>query len=814
MKNYIVHKFGGSSLANFERFIEIKNLLNGDCDVVVVSATKGTTSHLQNLLDLAKEGRQFLQELLDLENFHLNIIQNLLDESNQKKLIDIVIHNFKVIKNILITVKQISTYSPDIQDYVLGFGEIWSAKILAAYLSQYQTVEYLDASNVIFTFYQNDIQCIDWDKSQNKLNNFLKDRSFKKLVITGFIASDIDGKRTTLGRNGSDFSGSVFAKLLNAKELYIWKDVDGIYSANPEKVKTAFPIPSLSYKEALELAYFGAKVLHPRTIAPVLEKNIPIYIKNTFKPNEKGTYISNNPEEHKYLIKGVTCIDDVSLFNIEGAGMIGVSGIAARIFNIIQRENISVILISQASSEYSICFAVPLLNSLNVLKILNNNLEIELSRKQIEKISVDNECAILAVVGDEMVGTLGVASKLCSTLSKVNINITAIAQGSSERNISIVIHKKDANRALKAVHAGFYLSHKTISIGLIGAGLVGGTLLDQINKTCSQLKSKYKVDFSIRGIMNSKKMMLSNESISLNDWRDSLNNSDTLSNIEVFMDHMISDDVTHAVIIDCTANTHIANQYIKMVEKGIHIITPNKHANSGDIHYYKELKSICSRKNCQYLYEATVCAGLPVINTLQDLIKTGDEVIAIEGIVSGTFSYIFNEMAKGRIFSDVVLDAKRRGFTEPDPREDLSGQDVARKLICLAREIGRDISFQDIQVHSLVPDHLKSCSLNEFLERISECNESMGKLIEKANLKNEKICYVGSIHKDGTVSVNIASFSQNHPFNRLQGTDNMLIINTQRYNEQPLVIQGPGAGAEVTAAGIFADLLRLSSSLS
>lgn len=313
--------------------------------------------------------------------------------------------------------------------------------------------------------------------------------------------------------------------------------------------------------------------------------------------------------------------------------------------------------------------------------------------------------------------------------------------------------------------------------------------------------------------MNSKKMVLSNESIFLNDWKNSLNNSKILSNIEKFIDHITADDVTHAVIIDCTANMHIANQYMKMLEKGIHIITPNKHANSGDIHYYKNLKSIGMKKNVHYLYEATVCAGLPIINTLQDLMKTGDEVVAIEGIVSGTFSYIFNEMAKGRVFSKVVLEAKQLGFTEPDPREDLSGYDVARKLICLAREIGRDISFQDIQVHSLIPDHLKSCSLNEFLERLSECDQSIGKLIENANLKNEKICYVGSIQKDGKVNVSIESYSQNHPFSRLQGTDNMLIISTQRYNEQPLIIQGPGAGAEVTAAGVFADLLRLSSSL-
>ncbi len=812
MNHYIVHKFGGSSLKNAESFLNINNIIQEKNSVIVVSATKGTTSLLQSLLDRAKENHSYFEILNTIQENHLAIC-NLILKDKKHFVINNILEDFEIIKNILETVKQISFYSNEIQDYVIGFGEIWTAKILNAYLSQFHKCEFLDASKIIFTYYKNEIQCIDWELSKIKLNEFLKEKSFDRLVVTGFIAADIHGKRTNLGRNGSDYSASVFSNLLNAKQLYIWKDVDGIYNANPEKVKSAFPIAKVSYKEALELAYFGAKVIHPKTIAPALLKNIPIYIKNTLNPKGEGTFISNDSENSNYLIKGVTSIEDVSLINIEGAGMIGVSGIASRIFDIIQRENISVILISQASSEYSICFAVSSLNSDKALKALNVNLEFELSRKQIEKISVNNHCAILAIVGDQMVGTLGIASKLFSTLANANINITAIAQGSSERNISVVIDKKEVNKALKVVHSGFYLSHKTVSIGLIGCGLVGSALINQLNQNCKKLKEKYNVHFVIRGIMNSKKMLLSHDDIDLENWNHLIKENAIQANMSEFIKHMIDDDVTHSVVIDCTANNLIANEYLNMMEKGIHIITPNKHANSGDFDYYKNLKKLALRKNSQYFYEATVCAGLPVINTLQDLIKTGDEVYSIEGIVSGTLSYIFNEMSKGKLFSECVLEAKNLGYTEPDPREDLSGNDVARKLICLGREIGLNLSFDDITVNSLVPEHLRSCSLNEFMERISECDKIMGKFVDSANQKNEKICYVGSINKDGYVTVNLNSYGNNHPFNRLQGTDNMIIIYTKRYHKHPLVIQGPGAGAEVTAAGIFADILRLTSSL-
>lgn len=812
--NYSIHKFGGSSLANAERFVATKSLISGNNEVIVVSAVQGVTSALQDSLDAAKENKSFKHELSIIENNHIDIINDILSD-NADDLIRSIQSDIGEITDILHTVQLTHSYSKQIQDIVLGYGEIWSAKILTAYLSNFMTTVYVDASEVIFVYEHNRILCVDWPRSEAALEGYIKGEPFfNVMVVTGFIASTLDGQRTTLGRNGSDFSGAILAKLLNAKSLTIWTDVDGIYSADPNRVKSAFVIDFLSYKEALELAYFGAKVLHPMTIAPLLEAQIPIFIKNSLNPKSKGTCISVTPRQSPHIIKGLTCIDNIALINIEGAGMIGVSGIAARIFEVLHQADISVILISQASSEHSICFAVSNKYSELAAKALSENLQLELQRQQVEGIYVDNSCAILAVVGDQMVGAIGISSRLCDSLAKANINIRAISQGSSERNISVVIHNNDINRALTSVHAGFYLSRKSISIGLIGPGNVGSTLLKQIYQTLEELKSKSQVNLYVRGIMNSKKMLLSHTPIDLSSWEKQLNESSVETNVEEFASHILSDDVPQAVIIDCTASNTISQYYIDFFERGIHVITPNKHANSGELAYYKKIKSITQNKNKHYLYEATVCAGLPIINTLQDLIKTGDTIEKIEGVVSGTLSYIFNELSSGKPFSEIVLDAINLGYTEPDPREDLSGIDVARKLVCLAREIGYDVSLEDVNVYNLVPEELRLCGREEFLTKLPNHDQQIATQVTEAFSHNKKLCYVGTIDHEGKMRVAIESIPQEHVFSTLTGSDNMLILHTRRYHDHPLIIRGPGAGAEVTAAGIFADLLRLVSYLS
>jgi len=812
---YIVHKFGGTSLANRERFIALNSLLQGQDEIIVVSATQGTTSTLQNLLDLAAQGKSFNQQLAELEKKHVDLALDLLTPNLSAPLVSNLQKNFTEINDILHAVQLTRSYAADLQHLILGYGELWSAAILSTYLSKTKKVLFLDASKVLFIYHQHSILCIDWIKSQAAVTEFLKDKEFDQLVITGYIAATLTGKRTTLGRNGSDFSGAIFAKLFNAHSLYIWTDVDGIYTADPQRVRSAFVIESLSYKEALELAYFGAKVLHPRAISPALEKKIPIYIKNSFNPKAPGTCISNKPKKSPYFVKGLTCVDKVSLINVEGAGMLGVSGIAARVFQILHHANISVIFISQASSEHSICFAVSHEHTDEAVRVLNENLQFDLERHLLEGIFVDADCAILSAVGDEMVGTPGIAAKLCNALAKANINIRAISQGSSERNISLVLKAADINKALQAVHAGFYLSRTTLSIGLIGPGQVGSTLLQQMKVALEQLHLSEQVNLYVRGIMNSKKMLLSEAPLDLNHWREKLDACSVNADLDLFAKHILTNDIPHAVIIDCTANQAIAQHYLYFLEMGIHVITPNKHANAGNINYYDQLKDFTQNKNRHYLYEATVCAGLPVITTLQDLINTGDKVYKIEGVISGTLSFIFSELAKGRSFSEIVLEAKKLGYTEPDPREDLSGMDVARKLVCLAREMGlRPSSLDEVKVYDLVPPELKKCSMSEFLKHLPEYDHRIDELTAKAKIKNERLCYVGTALADGTLRVAIESVSADHPFARLQCTDNLLIFHTKRYHQQPLVIQGPGAGGEVTAAGVFADLLRLVSYLS
>ncbi len=811
--DYCVHKFGGTSLAQASRFLNLRQLLTGKNELIVVSATQGTTSSLQFMLDAAKVKAPYLHLLEELEKFHLDIIDALALD-NPLEIKEPIAKEFLEIQDILHAIQLIGSYSKEIQNIILGYGELWSARILAAYLGKFNQVLYLDASTVLFVFEKNGMICIDWVKTQAALDEFLQGQVFDQLVITGFIASSLEGKRTTLGRNGSDFSAAIFAKLFKAKDITIWTDVDGIYTADPNQVRSAFVIDTISYHEALELAYFGARVLHPMTIAPALEHKIPIIIKNSLNPEAEGTLITEALEKSQHSIKGLTSIQNVALINIEGTGIIGVSGIASRVFQILHQQNISVILIAQASSEYSICFAVADMHAENARIALEDNLQFEIEHLQIQKISLNRACGILSVVGDNMIGNIEGPGKLFNSLAKANINIRAISQGSSERNISVVINSNEMNKALQAIHAGFYLSRETISIGIIGPGHVGSALLGQINNALEQLKLSSQANLLVRGIMNSTKMLLSHNSINLSNWREQLISSETSANLEEFMDHIIVDDIPHAVIIDCTANANIAKEYVRFLKKGIHVITPNKHANAGDLDYYKEIKALTQQKNLHYLYEATVCAGLPIINTLQDLIKTGDQIERIEGIVSGTLSYIFNELTKNRKFSDIVIEAKQRGYTEPDPREDLSGMDVCRKFVCLAREAGFAVNLSDVKVHDLVPEELKSCAVDEFLKKLPAYDVRMEHLVAQAIAEKKKVCYVGSIGYDGKVHVSIDSFSQEHPFSRLQGSDNMLVFYTKRYQEQPLVIQGPGAGAEVTAAGIFADLLRLVSFLS
>jgi aspartokinase/homoserine dehydrogenase 1 len=597
--------------------------------------------------------------------------------------------------------------------------------------------------------------------------------------------------------------------LLDAEEIHIWTDVDGVLSADPRLVPDAQVIDSLSYNEAMELAYFGAKVIHPQTMAPAVAKGIPIWIRNTFAPEKAGTLICEKPQS-ELAVKGITCIDKVALVNVEGAGMIGVPGTAHRLFGALRDHGISVILISQGSSEHSICFAIPEAQAARAEAVVRQAFDRELREGQIQSVDVDPACSILAVVGDGMAGSHGVAAKVFGALGSASVSVRAIAQGASERNISVVIDGKQASRALRAVHAGFYLSPHTVSIGLIGPGVVGGVLLDQLSTQISRLSRDLKLDLRVRGIMKSKQMLLADSEVPLDQWREKLQASTEPADLAKFAQHVHADHLPHAIIIDCSSSEEVAARYPEWLAAGIHIVTPNKKANSADSAFYARLHEARRQGGAHYLYEATVGAGLPIIQTARDLRETGDEIRRIEGILSGTLAYLFNVWDGSEPFSAVVRAAKAKGYTEPDPRDDLSGMDFARKVIILGREMGLNIELKDVELESLVPPALASCSAQEFLDRLHEFDGPMAERLEQARARNRVLRYVGSVDAaTGKASVGLVELERSHTFANINLTDNVVRFMTQRYNQNPLVVQGPGAGPEVTAGGVFADLLRV-----
>jgi aspartokinase/homoserine dehydrogenase 1 len=654
-----------------------------------------------------------------------------------------------------------------------------------------------------------------WDLSRPKLAAAIPNNFDGVAVITGFVASDKDGLPTTLGRNGSDYSASIFGALLDADEVHIWTDVDGVMSGDPRQVPEAKIIDEMSYSEAMELAYFGAKVIHPQTMAPAVGRGIPLWIRNTFNATHPGTKISASSGSRAAAVKGISGIDKVALVNLEGAGMIGVPGTADRLFGALRDAGVSVMLISQGSSEHSICFAVREDTADQVRTVVERAFAVELSEGQVQRVGVTKGCAIIAVVGDDMAGMPGSAGRFFGTLGVAGINVRAIAQGASERNISAVIDGKDMTRAIRAVHSSFYLSAKTVSIGVLGPGHVGGALLDQLASAAPALRTKFNLDLRVRAIGGSKKMALDEQRLDLGKWRAALEKGSPLDT-DKLVSHIQADYLPHTVLIDCTASQSVADRYADWLQRGIHVITPNKRAHSGPIAYYQELKRLSrGAARTHFLYEATVGAGLPVIHTLKDLVETGDEIRTISGIFSGTLAYLFNLFDGTRPFSDIVREAKAKGYTEPDPRDDLSGTDVARKAVILAREAGLTLELGEIEVESLAPAALANASVDEFLKRLPDFDAPMAERVAVAKRAGEVLRYVATIDvRAAKAKVGLESFAPTHPFASISLTDNIVQFVTGRYCDNPLIVRGPGAGPAVTAAGIFADLLRLCSMLS
>ena len=636
------------------------------------------------------------------------------------------------------------------------------------------------------------------------------------VFITGGLFSpslqtfDASGKEMKEG--GSEYTASLIAAAHDSPVTF-WNSRSLLCTASRKDVPSAPVIQHLTYAEATELSFFGAPIIHPQSFQPAEDKNIPILLRCWKDPDDKGTEISAHNDTHSGPVKAFSVVRGVALMNVEGSGMSGVPGFSSRLFTALRNERISVILISQASSEYSICFAVPEKQAQKAEKTLREEFSRELQEKGISLIEAVTGCAIIAAVGEGMPGHLGTAGKFFSSLARAGVNIMAIAQGSSERNISAVIRTEESGRALRALHSSFFLSAQTLSVGLFGPGNIGGTLLDQIASESERLRREFDLDIRIRGIATSKKMLLSEDGVDLQNWRKLFQETAVAYNEEIFLSHIAAQYYPHAVIVDCTSSETRAMQYVKLIERGFHIVTPNKKAGSGPYDFYQSLMAASLRTGRKFLYETTVGAGLPVICTLKDLRETGDRVITVEGMVSGTLCWLFSEYDGTVPFSELVKKAKSLGYTEPDPRDDLSGMDVARKTVILARELGYRTEVSDIDVKSLVPESMRNLSSEEFMKKLPEMDDYMLSLYNKAKENGMKLRYVGKVDEGGVCSVSLAEYPLDHPFSQAKGTDNVISFRTMRYDKQPLVIKGPGAGPEVTAGGVFADILRLSAYL-
>lgn len=816
-----VLKFGGSSVSNGPRIGNIAQLIKPRVQsrqelAIVVSALGGITDKLIRTATEASLGKEkYLRSFGEIKSIHFDVIQELgFKESD--KLFGLLEENFDTLADLLKGVYLVREASLRTMDYILSFGERNSALIISEYFNTYGIVSHFcDAREIIKTNKNFGNAKVSFEKTYPLVKEYFTEKMGSLAIVTGFIASDIGGLTTTLGRGGSDYTAAIIAGALDAEALEIWTDVDGVLTSNPRIVKNAYTIPRLSYDEAMEMSHFGAKVIYPPTIQPALSKNIPIYIKNTFNPTFAGTLISKDiVTEGRRKITGVSSISEVSLITLEGSGLVGIPGTAARLFNILGKNEINVIMITQASSEHSICFAVIEKDSDIAVDSLSDEFKKEIESKLIKPIKCENQLSLIAVIGEKMRSVPGVAGSLFKSLGNNGINVIAIAQGSSELNITIAINQKDEHKALNLVHDAFFLSqNRRLNLFLVGVGLIGGTLLKQIKKQQKALIKEKNLDIRVIGVANSRKMIFESEGLELNDWSASLNNEGAKSELSKFIDKMVGFNMANSIFIDCTATHLLKDFYPQILENNISISTANKVAASDKYENYKRLQEIALKNNVQFLYETNVGAGLPVISTLDGLVKSGDEVESIKAVISGSLSFIFNNYSPKKSFKELILAAREKGYTEPDPRDDLSGQDIKRKIIILSRVAGYPIESEDVDVQAILPQAcMDAKGIDEFFVELENHDSHFREMIEKAHREEAKLRYIASL-VNGKASITLEMVKSDSPFYNLGSTDNMIVLHTKRYKERPLVIQGPGAGADVTAAGVFAEIIQLGSAI-
>ncbi|QQO08010.1 bifunctional aspartate kinase/homoserine dehydrogenase I [Breznakiella homolactica] len=815
----LVLKFGGTSVGSRDAIGRIIAILNdpehfSNVRVVVVSALSGVTDGLAAAAKKAAAGDGTYKEILTaMESRHREIAEAFLKSPRLNQSNSFTAALFGDLNRIMDGVNILGELSPRILDSIMSFGERLSACLLSHILCESGVpADYLDARMVIKTDSNYGAARYFPDETYTNIRSLLETRPLLQ-IATGFIAASSDGNTTTLGRGGSDLSAAIFGAAIGAGEVEIWTDVDGIMTADPRQVTNAFRIDTISYVEAMELSHFGAKVLHPPTIRPSLEKGIPIRIRNTFNPKGPGTRITDESVPSPYAIRGVSSIGDIALIRVQGSGMVGVSGFSSRLFGALARKKLSVILITQASSEYSICFAVLPEFALTAAAAIEEEFEREIAAATIEHPITERDLAIIAVVGSRMKSTSGISGKVFHALGRNGISVVAIAQGSSELNISAVIRKEDEAKALNAVHEAFFLAGvRSVNLFLVGIGLIGGTLLKQLEHQKEVLADQHKIRVNLVGVANSRKMAFDSRGLNPGDTGKILEDGEAFD-LGVFMERMRSFNLPNSAFCDCTASDMVPAAYAEILRSAIPVVTPNKRANSGPYDYYRLITDYSKDRGIPYLYETTVCAGLPVISTLRDLSLSGDRVRRIEAVLSGTLSFIFNNFDGSVPFSALVREAKAKGYTEPDPRDDLNAMDAARKALILARECGMPLEFDNVVIEPILPPAcFDAPDIESFFRELEKADGAFEKRRAAAAAAGRELRYVALI-EEGSARLALREEPAESPFRSLVDSDNIVVVATDRYSDLPLVVKGPGAGAAVTAGGVFADIVRIARTL-
>lgn len=807
-----VLKFGGTSVANAENIKRVKDILQlkkAAKTVVIVSALGGVTDELLKCSSLAASGDSSYKEILQkLTERHLSVVKELLPLTNQSSILSFVMQQFNEVEDICNGIFLLNDFTDRTKDRILSFGELISSQIISAYLASDKLPnKWVDARKLIHTDSQFTKAAVQFDKTQQSIQSFVAESNDELFVIPGFVASDDKGNITTLGRGGSDYTAAIIGAALNASVVEIWTDVSGMMTADPRMVSNAKGIKQISYHEAMELSHFGAKVIYPPTIQPLMSKNIPVWIKNTFSPHDEGTLLHSNVYRNGDIITGISSINKLALLSLEGSGMVGIPGFSKRLFEALANNNINVILITQASSEHSICVGVDEHFVAKAKDTIDKAFAFEIEKGSVNPLSIETDLSIVALVGDKMKSHPGISGRMFSALGRNGVNVRAIAQGSSERNISAVIATADIKKALNVLHEEFFeVSYKQVNLFIAGTGNVGGKLLAQLAQQQEYLQQNLRLQLRVVGLTNSRKMHFNDEGIDLKKWKEVLDKSEP-ADFDSFVSRIHSKNLRNSVFVDVTATEKVASAYDKIFSRSISIVACNKIACSSPYSYYKKLKDLARDHNVSFLFETNVGASLPIIGSINDLLRSGDRINKMQAVLSGTLNFVFNNYNGERSFAEVVRQAQNEGYTEPDPRLDLSGKDVMRKIMILAREAGEQLEMEDITNNSFMPESCMQGSVEDFYAEMERQEDYFKKLYKEAASQGKKLKFVASF-ENGKAAVGLQHIDPAHDFYHLYGKDNIVLFYTNRYVEQPMVVKGAGAGAEVTASGVFADIIR------